>query len=396
MHPIEDIRASKSSHLQGKRVVLGITGSVAAVESVKLARELARHGAEVIPVMTKASTKIIHPDSIHFATGHRPILELNGAVKHVELCGVSKGRADVLLIAPATANTISKIAHGVDDTSVTTMASCALGSDMPVIIVPAMHTSMYTHNIIKDNIKKLKRLDVLFLGPRMEEAKAKMALIDEVVWAVCRTAGPWDYKGKSVLIVTGASKEPIDDVRCITNYATGRTGVEIALEANRRGADVKIWASESVGIPEFLDCNRFSTVSDLAKMTKNTKADVIVVPAAISDFTVGSKKGKIPSDIALTLELGPAPRILESFRKNKRALIAGFKVETGIDNKELEKRAEKRLDELGLDLMVANLIEDVEDKRTKALILKPGMKTIAFKGSKSELAVTVMSALSRE
>ncbi len=142
MHPIEDIRASKSPHLQGKRVILGITGSIAAVESVKLARELARFGAEVIPVMSKASTKIIHQDSIHFATGHRPILELDGAVKHVELCGQSRSRADVLLIAPATANTISKIAHGIDDTPVTTMASCALGSGMPIIIVPAMHTSM--------------------------------------------------------------------------------------------------------------------------------------------------------------------------------------------------------------------------------------------------------------
>jgi len=157
MHPINEIRGSKSKTLSGKRIVLGITGSIAAVECVKLARELTRHGAEVIPVMSKAATKIVHPDSIHFATGLEPIIELDGAVKHVELCGDTTGRADLLLIAPATANTISKMAQGIDDTSITTMASCALGSGMPIIIVPAMHNSMYTHGIITENIKRLKK-----------------------------------------------------------------------------------------------------------------------------------------------------------------------------------------------------------------------------------------------
>ena len=106
MHPINEIRGSKSKNLAGKCIVLGITGSIAAIECVKLARELARHGARVIPVMSKSATKIIHPDSIHFATGLKPIIELDGAIKHVELCGDTESRADLLLIAPATANTI--------------------------------------------------------------------------------------------------------------------------------------------------------------------------------------------------------------------------------------------------------------------------------------------------
>ncbi len=395
MHPIEDIRGSKSSKLSRTRVVLGITGSIAAIECVKLARELARHGADVIPVMSGASAKIVHPDSIHFATGHKPILELDGAVKHVELCGQSKSRADILLIAPATANTISKIAYGIDDTTVTTMASCALGSGMPTIIVPAMHSSMYTHKIVNDNIKKLKKLGVTFIGPRMEENKAKMALLDDVVWGIMRVAGPRDFAGKRVLVIAGPTKEPIDEVRFIANYSTGKTGVELGLEAYRRGADVTFWTSANVEVPEFLNRKSFTTVADVAKMTKNAKADVYVVPAAISDFVIKPKQGKISSEHPPTLKLGQAPKILEILRKNKKAIIVGFKAETGIGKAELEKRARKRMRDSGIDLVVANLLENVKENRTTALLLVPGKKTRTFKGTKADLAETIMDAVLR-
>ena len=139
MHPADEIRGSKSNKLAKKKIVLGVTGSIAAVETVKLARELIRNGAEVFPVMTKSATKIIHPDALWFATGNKPIVELSGATEHVSFCGRVKYPADLLLISPCTANTISKIAHGIDDTTVTTFASTAIGSSVPIMIVPAMH-----------------------------------------------------------------------------------------------------------------------------------------------------------------------------------------------------------------------------------------------------------------
>jgi phosphopantothenoylcysteine decarboxylase/phosphopantothenate--cysteine ligase len=393
VHPINEIRSSQSSKLEGKRIVLGITASIAAVECVKLARELARHGAEVIPVMSASSVNIIHPDSIHFATGNEPIIELDGAVKHVELCGESKGRADLLLIAPATANTISKIAAGVDDTSVTTMASCALGSEMPVVIVPAMHTSMYTHDIIKDNIKLLKRLGVAFVGPVMEENKAKMALLDDVVRAVMRILGPADLKKNKVLVITGSTREPIDDVRCITNYSSGRTGIEIALEAHRRGAEVDIWAANGVAVPGGLVCKRFSSVGNLEKMARRSKADVIVVPAAISDFSVEKGKGKLSSSDSVSLTLQPAKKILKVLRENNKGKIIGFKAEVGVSDSELEKKARGRMKEYGLDMVVANLLDDVDEDYTKALILFPGKKAIKLSGTKTELAEKMFDAL---
>ena len=186
MHPVNDIKSVKSEDLAKKKIVLAITGSIAAVETVKLARELIRHGADVIPVISKAGCKIIHPDSIWFATGNQPITQLTGAVEHVSCCGDVKGRADLLLVCPATANTISKMALGIDDTPVTTFATTAIGTGIPVIVVPAMHGTMYRHPVIKKNIDVLKQMGVTIVDPRLEENKAKIADLDRVVIEVKR------------------------------------------------------------------------------------------------------------------------------------------------------------------------------------------------------------------
>ncbi len=402
MHPINDIRGSVSKRLLGKQIVLGITGSIAAVETIRIARELARHGADVIPVMSDAATRIIHPDAIHFATGHPPIIRLDGAVKHVELCGETDSRADLLLIAPSTANTISKIAHGIDDTPVTTMATCAMGSKMPIIIVPAMHGSMYKHEILLRNIRALKDHGVIFIQPRVEEGKAKIASRDDIVHTVLRTLGDGKFIGKKVLVITGPTYEPIDDIRVITNRSTGFTGVQLALEAYYRGADVEVWAGRGVPIPDILDNNintmvrTFETVRDLEKLVDDAKADIILVPAAISDFLVEKHGGKISSSEPSTIELTQAPKILGLLRKKTKALIVGFKAETGIPLEELESRAIRRMKEHGLGMIIANLVEDVGPYDTKAMILqKDGNKDI-FELEKSELATIVFDIIKGE
>ncbi len=389
MHPINEIRGSKSKTLSGKRIVLGITGSIAAVECVKLARELARHGAEVIPVMSKAATKIIHPDSVHFATGLEPIIELDGAVKHVELCGDTSSRADLLLIAPATANTISKMSQGIDDTSITTMASCAMGSGMPIIIVPAMHNSMYTHGIITENIQRLKKAGVTFVGPKMEEKKAKMASQEDIIHQTIRALSDRSFEGKNVLVITGPTSEPLDDVRVLTNKATGRTGIYLALEAFYRGANVKVWAGEGVKVPDILSVQRFGSVGDLEELAKTADAHIILVPAAISDFLVDKIDGKVSSSDTDTIKLRRAPKILGILRSKTDALIVGFKAETGITLEELESRAIKRMKEHGLSIIIANLLEDVGEEDTKALILRKDGKKDIIQVKKSELAKMV-------
>ena len=241
MHPADEIRGSKSNKLSKKRVVLGITGSIAAVETVKLSRELIRHGAEVIPVMTSSAERIIHPDSIEFATGKKPTIELTGETEHVSLCGQVRDPVDLLLICPCTANTISKIAHGIDDTPVTTFATTAIGSSVPILIVPAMHISMYDHKIVQKNIKECKKIGIKFIDPFIEKNIAKMADIDEIVSYVFREIGKKDLLKKKILIIGGPSAEKIDDVRIITNLSSGKTAISLAKDAFFRGADVEMW-----------------------------------------------------------------------------------------------------------------------------------------------------------
>ena len=179
-HPTLWIEGQKSSSLAGKTIVLGVTGSIAAVRTVELARELIRNGAQVHAVMTDAAMQILHPDALHYATGNPVITVLGGRVEHVEFCGL-QGRADLLLIAPATANTIGKIAYGIDDTAVTSFATTALGSGMPLMVVPAMHESMYRHPAVSENLVKLKTWGVSVIDPRLEEGIAKIAANDEVL-----------------------------------------------------------------------------------------------------------------------------------------------------------------------------------------------------------------------
>ena len=140
-HPADEIYCENGDSLMGKVIVLGITGSIAAVECFSLIRGLVRRGAEVIPVMTKEAQKLVTPDSLYFASGNQPITELTGLTEHITLMG-DRDSADLLLIYPATANTVSKIANGIDDTPVTSMATVALGEGIPVAIAPAMHQVM--------------------------------------------------------------------------------------------------------------------------------------------------------------------------------------------------------------------------------------------------------------
>lgn len=236
IHPSKHITGTESKELKGKRIALCVTGSVAAIQSPEIARALMRRGAEVIAVISPMARRIIHPYLMEWATGNEAITGLTGKIEHVALVGEHSSRVDLVLVAPATANTISKIACGIDDTTVTSVVSTAFGSDCPIIIVPAMHESMYNHPILAKNIKELKALGVEFVGPRIEEGKAKIAKTKEIVDAVAsKLASRNDFSGMKVLITAGATMEHIDPVRVVTNKSSGKMGVAIAEEALSRG-----------------------------------------------------------------------------------------------------------------------------------------------------------------
>jgi phosphopantothenoylcysteine decarboxylase/phosphopantothenate--cysteine ligase len=170
------------------KIVVGVCGSVAAVRVPELVRELIRQGFLVECVMTHAATRIIRAAVLHWASENKVICKLTGGVEHVRLLGL-EGEADLLLICPATSNTISKIACGIDDTTVTTMAATALGSKTPIVVVPAMHQSMYENPYVQKNIEKLRKAGIVFVDPILEEGKAKIADETEIIDSVKKVLG---------------------------------------------------------------------------------------------------------------------------------------------------------------------------------------------------------------
>ncbi|AFL96080.1 bifunctional phosphopantothenoylcysteine decarboxylase/phosphopantothenate synthase [Thermococcus cleftensis] len=391
LHHVKLIYATKSRKLVGKKIVLAIPGSIAAVECVKLARELIRHGAEVHAVMSENATKIVHPYAMEFATGNPVVTEITGFIEHVELAGEHENKADLILVCPATANTIGKIACGIDDTPVTTVVTTAF-AHTPIMIAPAMHSTMYEHPIVVENIEKLKRLGVEFIGPRFEEGKAKVASIDEIVYRVIRKLHPKSLEGKRVLVTAGATREYIDPIRYITNASSGKMGVAIAEEADFRGAEVTLIRTKG-SVPSFVENQiEVETVEEMLQAIeselKAKKYDIVVLAAAVSDFRVKDKaKSKIKSGKELTLELEPTPKIIDRVKELQPGVfLVGFKAETGLSEEELVEAARKQIERAGSDLVVANTLKAFgSDENEVLLVTRDSVRKLPRMG-KRELA----------
>ncbi|MGI0021013.1 MAG: bifunctional phosphopantothenoylcysteine decarboxylase/phosphopantothenate--cysteine ligase CoaBC, partial [Nitrososphaera sp.] len=238
-HPSKDITGSEGGELDGRKIVLCITGSVAAYRAVDLARLFMRHGADVYAVMSEATaTALLHPDMMKWATGNDVVTKLTGNLEHIILADY--GKSDLIVVYPCTANTIGKAAGGIDDTPVTSVLSVALGSKIPVVIAPAMHEAMYENPFIQENVRKLQG-HATFVGPNIEEGKAKVAEPGQVLdAAIAILAGSRPLAGKKILITAGSTVEHIDPVRVITNQSSGKMGAAITREAERMGARVTL------------------------------------------------------------------------------------------------------------------------------------------------------------
>ncbi len=387
MHPSDHLRESKGTDLKGKKIVLGITGSIAAVECVKLIRELIREGAHVRCVMSEAAQTIVHPYAIEFACGRPAITEITGMVEHVSMCGNVPDKADLYMIAPATANTVSKVATGIDDTPVTTFATTAIGSGIPIMIVPAMHKSMYEHPVVIDNIERLKSLGIHFVGPNVAEGTAKVATNPQIVDEVVRVLDD-RMKGYRITVITGRTQEPIDTMRVITNRATGRSGIALAKRAYRRGADVELWYGNVTGeVPEWIRTRKFDTLEDLMEMGKDI-SEIVIVPAALSDFGVkGVSRSKISSSESIELNLEPMPKFIDKIREDADLLVAYKAVDT---RDEAMEKAEEMLAQDRADIVVANSLKDVKEGSNRIYIPTEGKW---YEGRKRDLADRILDSI---
>jgi len=314
--------------LAGKQVILAVTGSIAAVECVILIHALRRRGAEVQVVMSAAATGIVTPDALAYASNRPVITRISGLVEHVSYCGDGRS-ADLLIIAPCTANTLSKIACGIDDTPVTTFATTAIGSGMPVLIVPAMHHSMFRHPALADNIAKLEEWGIGILSPRIEEGKAKIADIDEIVLYAERAVLGSPLGGKRVLITSGPCREPIDDVRVLTTRSSGLMGKTLALQAFRLGADVTIVHGDCIPCVRNIHTETANEMRNavLDNLAENNGTDFYISAAAISDFAPGQKAGKIKSGKPAVIDLAPLPKLLDDVVQQYAPFTVAFKIE---------------------------------------------------------------------
>jgi phosphopantothenoylcysteine decarboxylase/phosphopantothenate--cysteine ligase len=370
-HPSKEIAGTKGEKLKGKHIVLCVTGSVAAVQSPEIARTLMRRGAEVTAVMSEMARKIIHPNLMEWATGNPVVTELTGKIEHVALAGERPEKADLLLIAPATANTISKIACGIDDTTVTSFASTAFGSEIPLLIVPAMHQSMFKHPLLTDNIQKLKAAGVEFVEPRIEDGIAKIAKTEVVVDAVAhRLATRRDFDGLRVLVTAGATIEHIDPVRVITNRSSGKMGMAVVQEALSRGAETTlIYGLGQAPAPPGARTVYVETTAQMRAAVeselKSKRYDVAVSVAAPADWTIKnpySYKVSTRKTSSLDLTLRPTKKIVRRIKAmSPGTLLAAFSAEYKLPKNELIESAFKKLTEIKADLIVVN---DVGKKNT--------------------------------
>lgn len=373
--------------LEHKRIVLAVTGSIAAVETIKLAHELRRRGAEVTGILSPAACGIIHPDALTYACAAPALTRITGMVEHVLYCGEG-GRADILVIAPATANTIGKIACGIDDTIVTTFATTAIGRGMPVVIVPAMHESMYRHPAVCKNLETLRAMHLTIVPPRMEEEKAKIAGIEEICLyierALAAASAPAPLAGTRVLITSGSCREELDDVRILTTRSSGVMGRALALEAFRLGADVTVVSNTAIHgeIPAVKNI-RISSAAEMHEAVLQEVAanrpDIYISAAAISDFAPDRAAGKIPSGSSCTLTLHPLPKLITRlFGKGIR--IVGFKL-----GEHAETEAETLLREEDIVLVATNRPVVMGAERGEyRLMTKTGSRTVS--GTKPEIA----------
>ena len=365
-HPSKDITASKGRELSGKKIALLVTSSVASFKAPEIARELMRHGADVQAVISPSTERMVGADLLEWATGNTVVTRLTGKLEHIALAGKSQGHVDLVLVAPATANTIGKLASGIDDTPVTTVAATAIGSRIPVVIAPAMHEPLYDHPLVQENVQRLKKIGVEFVEPESLEGKAKIASTEKIVGAVVARLSSnkaRDLEGRRVLVTAGPTMEHIDPVRVVTNRSSGKMGAAIAEEVASRGADTTlILGPGTLTPPSGVKTVRIESTSDLLQAVKKelreAKPDIVFAAGAPTDYaptTVSLKKIKTRDRARIDLELQATPKILEEIRSSSpKTFLVAFKTEYNVPNEELIDEALKIIHEKNADLVAAN------------------------------------------
>lgn len=351
--------------LKGKTVVLAVSGSIAAYKIASLASALGKLHADVQVLMTQNATNFINPITFETLTGNKCLVDtfdrnFQYSVEHVALAK----RADVVLVAPASANVIGKIANGIaDDMLTTTVMACKCKK----IISPAMNTQMFENPIVQDNLKKLEHYGYEVIQPAVgllackDVGQGKMPEPETLLEYILReVAYEKDLKGKKILVTAGPTQEPIDPVRYLTNHSSGKMGYAIAKVCSMRGAEVTLVSGKTaIKPPLFVDVVPVTTAREMyeAVTERSDRQDIVIKAAAVADYrpkTISEQKVK-KTDGELSIEMERTDDILKYLGEHKRAnqFLCGFSMET----EHMLENSRKKLQKKNLDMIVANNVK---------------------------------------
>ncbi|MCD6352486.1 MAG: bifunctional phosphopantothenoylcysteine decarboxylase/phosphopantothenate--cysteine ligase CoaBC [Armatimonadetes bacterium] len=395
--------------LKGRRVVLGVTGSIAAYKAAELASALVQRGAEVWVVMTASARQLVGEATFRALTGRQVAAEMWGTaeldIEHIALADF----AEVMMIAPATANILAKMAAGIADDLLTTNL---LAVTCPVVVAPAMNARMWAHPAVQENVERLRQRGVIVVEPEEgylacgDEGRGRLASLDRLLAAIRlglrmkdRQGTPSPLAGKSLLITAGPTREPLDPVRFLSNPSSGAMGFALATEAAARGAHVTlVHGPTALAAPPVAEIVPVTTAEDMARAVfdRLDATDLFIGAAAVADYRPAApsdekiKKTQGP----LELRVEPTTDIIAEVRRRRPDMpIVGFAAETG----DLRGRAEEKRDRKGLDMIVANDFgpdRGFGPGKTSLLLLRRGREPIETgEVFKDEAASVVLDAV---
>tara|TARA_Y100001960_G_scaffold333022_1_gene436054 strand:+ start:1929 stop:3125 length:1197 start_codon:yes stop_codon:yes gene_type:complete len=352
--------------LGGRNVLLVVSGGIAAVESVKLSREIRRHGANLSIIMTKDANKVITPLALSWASASPVITEWDSEMSQLS-------EFDGVIVAPATRNTISKHIHGVMDSPAMMALSAARGNKTPLIFVPSMHTDLFDDSVTSDLINSLESEGSHIIVDQPSEGKRKQPNHIQIVAELCNCINQSLPDRKNVAITLGANRAPIDSVRAIQNASSGATGWRIAEHLYRMGHEVVCIAGVTSSDPNFTlphvirdgtPTGMLNACLEVASV--EPKPDAWIHAAAVLDYYTEPISGKKPSGQSnWNLQLTPGPKHIEELSHlAKDCVRIGFKLEVDVPVNVLLERATEQISRLGTDAVVANLKDEVHDPNT--------------------------------
>ncbi|MFW9778846.1 MAG: bifunctional phosphopantothenoylcysteine decarboxylase/phosphopantothenate--cysteine ligase CoaBC [Candidatus Heimdallarchaeota archaeon] len=396
---ISEIFGTSGEELKGKRILIGVTGSIAAIEVPHLVREILRHSGDPIVVLSEAASRFVAKDALTWCMDKEPYTQISGVSEHIQWTSNPQSKVDLFIICPATANTINKMAHGIADGPVTLTALAIIGAKIPLIIVPAAHSVLLDNPITEENARFLRKKGIIVYSTPEDEDKHKFPPLKELMDLIIETTTlKAELESKRYLVTGGATREYIDDVRFISNPSTGKTAFFIAEALKRRGAGVLLVLGEGNTISKDTSLIPSRVVRSAKDMYETVTSelstgryDAFISVAAVSDYQPTRTNGKIPSNKRdLSLELIPTVKILGAVRDQYPDLfIVGFKAEVGVSREELLDRATTSLRKNRLNLICANWVGEPNrgfaSPTNDLFVIGPEKDPIFLRGSKREL-----------